>query len=143
MAIDAVAPTSSAVMEKSASIPQGDSSNSVTHSETNTQVLGIDEADTVKTDGKYLYTYQESGEHGIVILDAKTLARVKTIKIPTNYSGVAFYLTKTNLVITATKYSTYNGKWYGWYDNSQTSIIALYDVRDPTRASLVRTLQVE
>ncbi len=97
----------------------------------------------MKTDGKYLYSYQESGEHAIVILDSKTLARVKTIKIPSNYSGVSFYLTKTNLVITATKYSTYNGKWYGWYNNDQTSIIALYDVRDPAKASLVRTLQVE
>jgi uncharacterized secreted protein with C-terminal beta-propeller domain len=28
-------------------------------SDTNIQVKGIDEADTVKTDGKYLYSYQE------------------------------------------------------------------------------------
>jgi inhibitor of cysteine peptidase len=119
------------------------SSSSVPYSETNTQVLGIDEADTVKTDGKYIYFYQETGEKAIVVLDAKTLVRIKAIRIPTNYSNVSFYLTKTNLVITATKYTNYNARWYGWYQNNQTSIIALYDIRNPAKASLVRTLQVE
>lgn len=117
--------------------------SSTPHSETNNQVLGIDEADTVKTDGKYLYFFQETGERAIVITDAKTLARIKTIRIPNNYSNVLFYITKTNLVITATKYANYNARWYGWYQNNQTSIIAVYDIRDPAKASLVRTLQVE
>ncbi len=139
---DAVAPMAGNAVQKS-STSAGASDGSVAHSETNTQVMGIDEADTVKTDGKYVYTYQETGEHAIVILDAKTLTRVKTIRIPTNYSGVSFYLTKTNLVITATKYNAYNARWYGWYNNDQTSIIAQYDIRDPARASLVRTVQVE
>lgn len=35
------------------------STESVPHSETNIQVRGVDEADVVKTDGKYVYTYQE------------------------------------------------------------------------------------
>ncbi len=135
-----VAPLAS--LEKSTASSVVDSSN-VAHSETNTQVFGVDEADTVKTDGKYLYTYQEWGEQAIIVIDAKTLARVKTIKIPSNYSGVSFYLTKTNLVITATKYTSYNARWYGWYNNDQTSIIALYDIRNPAKASLVRTIQVE
>ncbi len=51
-----VAPLAS--LEKSTASSVVDSSN-VAHSETNTQVFGVDEADTVKTDGKYLYTYQE------------------------------------------------------------------------------------
>lgn len=111
-------------------------------SETNTQVLGIDEADTVKTDGKYLYTYQET-ERAIVIVDAKTLERKKTIKIPSSYYGVTFYLTKTKLVLTATKSAAYNARWYGWYNNEQKSIIALYDIVDPTKASLLRIIQVD
>jgi inhibitor of cysteine peptidase len=111
-------------------------------SETNAQVLGVDEADTVKTDGKYLYTYQEM-ERAIIILDAKTLERKKTIKIPTSYYGVTFYLTKTKLVLTATKSASYNARWYGWYNNEQKSIIALYDIADPTKASLLRIIQVD
>lgn len=67
--LGAVAPTAMASDKSTASTP-------VPKSDTNIQVKGIDEADTVKTDGKYVYSFQE-GEHTIVILDAKTLAKVK------------------------------------------------------------------
>ncbi len=36
-----------------------DSSTRVSHTETNVQVRGIDEPDTMKTDGRYLYVYNE------------------------------------------------------------------------------------
>ncbi|MBC7498696.1 beta-propeller domain-containing protein [Candidatus Gracilibacteria bacterium] len=111
-------------------------------SDTNIQVKGIDEADTVKTDGKYVYSYQE-GEHAIIILDAKTLAKIKTIRVPTNYSNPLFYITKNKLILTATKYSQTNIYWKGWYNNSQKSIIALYDISNPARASLVRSIEVD
>ena len=68
--IGAVAPTASRM---------ADSSNTP-KSETNVQVKWIDEADTVKTDGKYLYSYQE-WEKAIVVLDAKTLIKIKTLRI--------------------------------------------------------------
>jgi inhibitor of cysteine peptidase len=80
------------------------------HSDTNIQVKGIDEADTVKTDGKYVYSYQE-GEHAIIIFDAKTLAKVKTIRIPANYSNPLFYITRNKLILTATRYSQTNMYW--------------------------------
>lgn len=111
-------------------------------SETNVQVKGIDEADIVKTDGKYLYSYQE-GERAIVILDAKTLARIKSIKVPTNYSGVSFYITKNKLILTATKSVSAQNGWTYWYNNSQKSVIALYDISSPLRASLVRNIEVD
>ena len=111
-------------------------------SETNVQVKGIDEADTVKTDGKYLYSYQE-GNHTLVILDAKTLVQVKTLRVPTNYSGVNFYVTKNKLILTATKYIQAQNYWTYWYNNSQKSIIALYDIRNPSKASLVRSIEID
>ena len=111
-------------------------------SDTNIQVKGIDEADTVKTDGKYVYSYQE-GEHAIVILDAKTLAKVKTIRVPTNYSNPLFYITRNKLILTATKYGQTNMYWKGWYNNSQKSIITLYDISNPARASMVRSIEVD
>jgi inhibitor of cysteine peptidase len=146
MAIDAVAPTT---MEKSSSPAPLASSREViqsswdtAYSQTNTQVFGIDEADTVKTDGKYLYTYSES-EKAIVILDARTLERIKSIKIPSNYASPSFYLTKNKLILTATKYGAYNASWYGWYNNEQKSIIALYDISTPSRVSLIRVMQID
>ncbi len=141
MSVGTVAAPTAVAMEKS--VTSSAISALVPQSETNTQVIGIDEPDTVKTDGKYIYTFQETGDRRIIILDAKTLDQVKLIRVPSNYSGVSFYINKTNLVILATKYSSYNARWYGWYNNTATSIIALYDIRDLAKPSLVRTLQVE
>lgn len=127
--VTAIAPTAS----REGNIPKSD---------TNVQVRGIDEADMVKTDGKYVYTFQE-WEHAIVILDAKTLTRVKTLRIPIHYSGVNFYVTKNKLILTATKTIGYQHYWTYWYNNTQKSIIALYDIRDMSRTSLVRSIEVD
>ena len=80
------------------------------HSDTNIQVKGIDEADTIKTDGKYVYSYQE-GERAIIILDARTLVKIKTIRVPANYSNPLFYITRNKLILTATRYSQANMYW--------------------------------
>ena len=111
-------------------------------SDTNIQVKWIDEADTVKTDGKYVYSYQE-GEHTIIILDAKTLNKIKTIRIPMNYSGISFYITRNKLILTATKSIGTQRYWTYWYDNTQKSIIALYDISIPARTALVRNIEVD
>ena len=55
---------STAVMEDSAS---GESKN---YSETNVRQEGVDEADVVKTDGRYLYVLQDGGE-AVAIVDTK------------------------------------------------------------------------
>ncbi len=31
----------------------------------------------------------------------------------------------------------------GWYDNSQKSIVAIYDITNPTNTKLVRLMQVD
>jgi hypothetical protein len=116
--------------------------DSTPFSETNTQVRGVDEADTVKTDGKYIYTYQE-GERAIVILDAKNLKKIKSLQIPVNYSGVSFYITKNTLVLTATRYTTLQNSWANWYNNQEKSIVTIYDTRDITRTSIIRSIEVD
>ena len=112
-----------------------------TYSETNVQVAWIDEADTVKTDGKYLYSYQE-WERAIVILDAKTLEKKQMIRIPMTYYGVTFYVQGNRLVLTATRSIAYSPRWYGWYNNEQRWVIAIYDISNPSKVSLIRTTQV-
>jgi Beta propeller domain len=96
----------------------------------------------VKTDGKYVYTYQE-GEHAIIVLDAKNLNKVKTLQIPVNYSGISFYVTKNTLVLTATRYTTIQNSGVNWYNNTQKSIVTIYDIRDITRASVIRSIEVD
>jgi inhibitor of cysteine peptidase len=68
---------------------------------------------------------------------------VKTLQIPVNYSGVSFYVTKNTLVLTATRYTTLQNAWANWYNNTQKSIVTIYDIRDITRASVIRSIEVD
>ena len=68
---------------------------------------------------------------------------MKTLRIPSNYSGVNFYVTGNKLILTATRYVQTQGYWTYWYNNTQKSVIALYDIRDMSRASLVRSIEVD
>jgi hypothetical protein len=52
-----------------ASLPGSDSPEPGDYSQTNVQVLGVDEADYVKTDGNFLYTL---GSNGLSVIDAQS-----------------------------------------------------------------------
>ena len=54
-----------------------------------------------------------------------------------------FYVTKNKLILTATRYIQSQNYWTYWYNNTQKSIIALYDIRDITHASLVRSIEID
>jgi uncharacterized secreted protein with C-terminal beta-propeller domain len=73
-------------------------------SETNIQVLGVDEADIAKTDGKNLYVYSEESRE-VRILDKTSLKLVHTIRLPENFSSVQMYLRGDRIVLIGTKYS--------------------------------------
>ena len=60
-----------------------------------------------------------------------------------NYSGISFYITRNKLILTATKSIGTQRYWTYWYDNTQKSIIALYDISDPSRTTLVRNIEVD
>lgn len=60
-----------------------------------------------------------------------------------NYSGISFYITRNKLILTATKSIGTQRYWTYWYDNTQKSVIALYDISNPARASLVRNIEVD
>ncbi len=60
-----------------------------------------------------------------------------------NYSGISFYITRNKLILTATKSIGTQRYWTYWYDNTQKSIIALYDISTPTRTTLVRNIEVD
>lgn len=47
------------------------------------------------------------------------------------------------MILTATKYIQAQNYWTYWYNNSQKSIIALYDIRNPSKASLVRSIEID
>ena len=47
------------------------------------------------------------------------------------------------MILTATRYARTNSYWMGWYDNSQKSIVALYDIAIPSQAKLIRFIEID
>ena len=60
-----------------------------------------------------------------------------------NYLGISFYITRNKLILTATKSIGTQRYWTYWYDNTQKSVIALYDISTPARTTLVRNIEVD
>ncbi|MGD6807673.1 MAG: beta-propeller domain-containing protein [Candidatus Bathyarchaeia archaeon] len=111
------------------------------YSRTNIQVTGVDEADTVKTDGNYIYTVsttqtsglvyytsssQSSNQNAVYIIDASPQNPHVTSKIMlgNNTEPAGLYLSAdgNKLVVIASKYQTYN---YAarWEDENATPMI--------------------
>jgi uncharacterized secreted protein with C-terminal beta-propeller domain len=63
-------------------------------SSTNIQVVGVDEADTVKTDGKYIYTLDSKGNVQIVNTDPKNPAVIGKITFDQSISINGMYLSE-------------------------------------------------
>lgn len=115
------------------------------HSKTNTRTEGIDEADVVKTDGKYIYAlrtqYKEDGTVKstirIVEADNGKMLQTSEIKLPRDKDGMSYYYNDIMLEggILAVfgdrhAYSTVsdNEKIAATVDNS--AVISFYDVSD-------------
>lgn len=76
------------------------------YSETNVRQEGVDEADVVKTDGRYLYVLQDSGE-AIAIVDTENevMTAVGEITAEENMWIQEFYVTDQKLILVASKYA--------------------------------------
>lgn len=124
------------------------------HSDTNVQVVGVDESDTVKTDGKYLYVISNNT---LFILnanpqDAKVLTK---ISYPDVYlSGLFLSQDGSRVVAIGSKYiyDYYNvtvetgetGKtmMYPTYSTTDLTFIGVYDVTDKANPVLARNFTV-
>lgn len=96
------------------------------YSETNTQVKGVDEADIIKTDGKYIYSFSNSDGEVRIIKAGKTPQLVKKLKVNhSEFSAMSdMYLAAGKLVIMGSR--TDNRK-------SET-VVYIYDVSVPEKA---------
>lgn len=123
MAESADAPAESA--EKAYGAESSSAVGSTNHSETYLQVEDVDEADIVKTDGKYIYYVNTDRE--VVILEAKD---GKTKKLSTiGNSGVENYI--HDIYLKGDKLITV-GKYYKNGSDEGASGIVVYDISDRT-----------
>jgi inhibitor of cysteine peptidase len=112
-------------------------------STTNTQVLWVDEADTVKTDGTNLYSYSEESRE-VRVVRASDLSLVTTIKLPDTFSSINLYLSKGRLILVGQKYVTTSTRGdYRWYAPESKSLIAVYNMSTPTKPVLERYSQID
>jgi uncharacterized secreted protein with C-terminal beta-propeller domain len=116
------------------------SSSSSDYSTTNTQVTGVDEADILKNDGKYIYTI--SGNK-LVIIDAfpaDKMQKVSEIKIENDYSLVELYVSGDKLfLITDT-----NNKGYYYYSKRDVKTkMLVYNIVDRAKPELIKTFEVK
>jgi inhibitor of cysteine peptidase len=107
---EAIDSSASKVADASVSnTPLSDTANSSSdYSTTNTQVKGIDEADIVKTDGKYIYI---AGNNAVRIVSADSngvLKETAVIKLPQNKTVAEIYIDENRLVLIGNRYETQN-----------------------------------
>lgn len=142
-----------AVMEKSAdsAAPTGGGGD---YSQTNVQVEGVDEADIVKTDGKYLYIVRTNEKSRVAIVQASPLKEVASIDL-TNLGIMAqeIYVEDGKLTVIGTTFTNdmvimdkkMDSRMMIWppiYQSSKTAV-AIFDVRTPASPKELRVLKFD
>jgi len=116
-------------------------------SQTNVQITGVDEAEVVKTDGKYIYYASNQpdtdGFNYVTITRAvpvSDMSLVKRIKLPSNYGNIQLYVANNRLTILANRWNqnyVYNPTPLT-IGNGSATVVVVYDIADPTQPQLSR-----
>ncbi len=128
-----------AVESKSLWQSKDKSGGSSDFSKTNSQVDGVDESDIIKTDGKYIYYYNQEKKN-IYIIEAYGTDKMKVLKkiaLPKSFSQPVLYIGNNKLIILASGYSQTNYSKRGYYinRNSKTYTI-IYNVANKSKPKL-------
>lgn len=120
---------------------------SADHSTTNVQVAGVDEADLVKNDGKFIYVI--SGQ-SVIIMAAyppREAAVLSRIEFDRNSRLAEMFLAEDRLVVIGSSYNSeprvYEENDYSILPMNSTTFIKIYDVRDRENPRLARTVEYE
>jgi inhibitor of cysteine peptidase len=136
--------------------------NATSFSPTNVQVIGVDEGDTLKTDGQYIYKIKNrtsntdvTGVQIIKALPAENMSIVKTINtedlIPTqmyvkdNYLVVIGNISKpVRMQQSATEKKEYSNAIVDMmYPYNSTTGVNIYDINDKTNTKLLRKIDLD
>ncbi len=123
-------------------------SDGLGYSQTNTQVAGVAEGDTVKTDGHYLYILSNGN---LVIVNASPASNLATLSVtPLLGSPLVEYLNGNRLTVISSTYgedgipyerdlgTVPGGWWYFDYWSHPEVTITVYDVSDPAAPTVVQ-----
>ncbi|MCH1627796.1 beta-propeller domain-containing protein [Fredinandcohnia quinoae] len=121
-------------------------------SETNNQVLGVDEADLVKTDGDYIYQIVDGKVNITKAKPAKAMKFVKAMTFEQNFSPSQLFLYKDQLVVIG--HSFKEMKSNGKADKSSKKMMIhpsyfestkafVYDIKNPNSPNEIRHVELE
>ncbi|MCI6771897.1 MAG: beta-propeller domain-containing protein [Oscillospiraceae bacterium] len=143
---------SGSAQENFASAPTADKESGASYSETNTQVDGVDEADIIKNDGRYLYVISEEKQLSVVDTESMKTVFVKELDAVNggeDYTAIEMYLTDNRLVVLGSQYKQGTGtdddavdyvsgsrSFRFPYETTET-VISLFDISDKNHISLV------
>ena len=108
------------------------SSENAVYSETNVRQEGVDEADVVKTDGRYLYTLKDNGR-SVAIVDTSNGELQMVISIPVEDDDQVreFYVNDGHLILVSEfNQEREDGTWT--YASTDTRVTT-YDITDPEK----------
>ena len=108
------------------------SSENAVYSETNIRQEGVDEADVVKTDGRYLYTLKDNG-CSVSIVDTVNgkLKEVASVRVEDDDQAREFYVNDGHLILVSEfNQEREDGTWT--YASTDTRVTT-YDITDPEK----------
>lgn len=119
-------------------------------SSTNLQEQGVDEADKVKTDGRYLYGANQQG-NGIRVFDTQAISgsklkQIATLGMPANSQLQGLYLVpnkKQLLAITSSYQPMYSGIHRPYRGGSGQTQLLIFNTSHPSKPQLIRQLNLE
>lgn len=143
---------SGSAQENFASAPTADKESGASYSETNTQVDGVDEADIIKNDGRYLYVISEESRLSVVDTESMKTVFVKELDAVNggeDYTAIEMYLTDNRLVVLGSQYKkgtetdddtvdyVYSSRSFRFPYETTETVISLFDISDKNHISLV------
>jgi len=109
-------------------------------SQTNTQVIWVDEADIVKTDGNYHYYYNQTQQAVFIVeVNWSELELVRKIKLPKSFYSVELYIDENRLSIIASSYSQADYSKRGYYiDRNTKTYTIVFDTGNKQKPELIK-----
>ncbi len=139
------------MMEETSAAPEmsksaADSDDSAgDYSSTNVQVQGVDEADILKNDGKYIYYLKDNTVRIIEAYPPSGMKELSEVGFDGDFYANEIYMDDDRLVVIGRDYDdiyTYSGEDSYYSDETLTTIL-IYDVSDKTDVELLRELSFE
>lgn len=121
------------MMEDTSAADSAAGAKSASYSETNVRQKGVDEADVVKTDGRYIYTLRDNGRVVAVVDTAGgQMKAVSEIEVEDEKTICEFYVSEGKLTLTGDVYNE-EAASQGWYVTGANTFAEVYDLADPAK----------